>query len=700
MARLVEVDEIPDGRQKVRLTEEPSEGFGARVSRELKDIPRQLGLTARAGLNGIGGTVGLLSDPIGGLINAAAGSHLLTARGLTDRLGDAVGLPKPQTDTERMVADGAELLTPGAALPKAASKVATVVSKPMAKQAMQAMAQNPLAQTVSSGAAGLAGGYARETGGDEGAQFLTSLAAGLATPYGMSKAQDIGQAASRLAKRFMTTPETMNAQINLQIEGALRQGGVNFSELPAHVQATIRNDVAEALTVNPNGLSPAAIARLADYRMTGLTPTAATVTLDPALVTQQKNLAKAGANSKDPAAQALSRVEHGNNARLIENLNEAGAGGAPGAFQTGSRLLNTLGSHAEAQQSAISDLYRQARDSQGRVASLDPRFFTNAAGAMLDREMKGGFLPQQFKDMLDGFATGSVPLNIETAEQFKTMIGNAQRGAQDGNVRRALGLVREALDNTPLQGPGNTIPALDGGGAALGQQAIDAFNQARSANRQFMQQVEQTPALSAALADAAPDAFFAKHVLNAPVRDLEATLRIVGNNPQTLQAIRAEVVNHLKIKALSGASDEVGKVSQSAFKRELDKIGDEKLRLLFSEPEIAQLRALSRVASYEQVQPVGSAVNNSNTTGALAGLVERVATSPLLAKIPLGSALQQPAQNISIGLQANRMMGVPQYLGNPAVAAMNQPPGLLMSPAALMALRGEDEKKPKGLLLP
>jgi hypothetical protein len=107
------------------------------------------------------------------------------------------------------------------------------------------------------------------------------------------------------------------------------------------------------------------------------------------------------------------------------------------------------------------------------------------------------------------------------------------------------------------------------------------------------------------------------------------------------------------------------------------------------------LKAVGRVASYEQFQPRGSAVNNSNTAGtALSAVLDRVANSPLLSKLPLGNALAQPAQNISVGIRANQAMNVPNALMMPALGP-RRPNALLLSPAAFM---GGDDRDRNSLL--
>ena len=129
--------------------------------------------------------------------------------------------------------------------------------------------------------------------------------------------------------------------------------------------------------------------------------------------------------------------------------------------------------------------------------------------------------------------------------------------------------------------------------------------------------------------------------------------------PQGLPVVRDAILAHLKDKALGGASDEIGKFSQSAFNRELKKIGDQKLSLFFSPEELGQLKMTGRVASYMQNQPVGSAVNNSNSGALLLGK-----GIDLLNKLPGGQTfLGQPLQNINVSIQQR--------------AAQNVLPGLL-----------------------
>ena len=117
------------------------------------------------------------------------------------------------------------------------------------------------------------------------------------------------------------------------------------------------------------------------------------MTLDPAAITREQNLAKQGMNSPDKAAQQLGQVENANNRRLIDNLNGLGASTPDDAFAGGQRIIGVLSKRDDAAKAAIGARYDAARASNGRAAALDPSAFTNKANNQLDDALLGGKLP-------------------------------------------------------------------------------------------------------------------------------------------------------------------------------------------------------------------------------------------------------------------------------------------------------------------
>lgn len=625
--------------------QERPERFGERVNRELASAPRQIGLTARHGIEGLSDVAGIFTEPVRAGLNAA-GMNIPKLN-----IPDMLGLPSPETPTERVVGEASRFVAGSGGMVGAAGKAAPLV-RGMAKPVLSAIASNPGMQLSSAAGAGLAGGITRETGGNNLAQILASLAGGVVAPLGVTGLQKAGRAAMSLI------PKT-DLDVNIKINDALRRSGITLDALPAGVRQSIREDVRKSLNVGGD-LSTDAVRRLADYRRVGATPTAAGITLDPVTVTQQRNLAKIGANTRDPVAQQLSRVQNENTNTLITALNDLGAGSSGDAVATGGKVIGSLGNRAGQIKGAINSLYDAARATDGRSASLDPAAFTTTANNLLDESLLGGKLSGDVRGHLNSIAVGKTPLTVDVAEQLKTRIGELQRASADKAERMALGLVRKALDDTPL---------LDG----QGQQAIDAFNKARRANRLWMQTVEKTPALQAVLEGVEPDKFVQKFIIGSGeksnIMDVHMLKRAIKNDTATVQAIKGNILQYLKAKATNGAPDEAANFSSSAFGKALNAIGERKLGLFFSREELDQLNAVARVARYEQFQPSGSAVNNSNTAGSVvATALDRIGGSSLLGKIPLGPALiGDPARNIAISMRSKGMLDIPQAITSKAM---------------------------------
>lgn len=664
-------------------------GFGEQLNDFVADAPRQLGLTARHAVEGVGGMFdSLVGNPLRTLAAPVLGNKPTADTGAA--LADAVGLPKPQTSGERIVGDAARMVA-GGLLPIAAGAGLAKNATGVTQKVGQLMAAKPAMQLASAGAAGAAGGYTRETGGDEKSQLIASLVAGIGAPMAAGAAGRAGAAARRaVAGRPVPPPQ----QIEITINNALQPSGLSLSSLPSDVAATIRRDVQEAFKVS-DSLTPDAVRRLADYRLTGLTPTAARLSLDPGQITRQENLMKLAANSRDLAAQDLVQTKNANNRQLTSGLNNLGANTADDVYAAGEQVTGALGAYDQRAKGVIGKLYDRARDNSGRSAQLDPSAFTQRAGNLLNESNAESFLPPDIRNKLNAFATGQTPLTVDIAEQFKTSIGRLQRNASDGNMRHALGVVRQALDETPLLQ-----------GQEVGEGAMKAFDRARSVNRRYMQIVEKTPALQAVRDGIEPDKFVQQFIVGggskANVMDVDRLRRAVAKDPEALTAIKTQIAAHLKNKALSNAADETGTFSQSGYNNALKAIGDRKLGMFFQPEEIAQLKAIGRVASYEQVQPAGSAVNNSNSAGAIGAILERIANSSLIGKIPLGSVMRQPVENIVIGQQSGRALDAPRAVVAPMLPQTRARPLPVLSPAALVGTESEEQRKRRqaGLLLP
>lgn len=153
----------------------------------INQIPRQIGLTARYGLEGLGQTAEivfepirqLITDPLARMLFKPSLSDLVTGKRApqgqplgkaASDLADWIGLPSPQGANERVVADATRMVAGMGGLLGAANKAAQLPG--LIGQVGTFMAQNPVNQLVSAAGAGGAAGASREAGGDPAMQAV------------------------------------------------------------------------------------------------------------------------------------------------------------------------------------------------------------------------------------------------------------------------------------------------------------------------------------------------------------------------------------------------------------------------------------------------------------------------------------------------------------------------------------------------
>lgn len=143
------------------------------------DLERQLGLTARYGAQGLAGVVGLAYDPIAAVQNYLFGTETQPLREQVKRALTDLGVPEPETATERVIgaiSEGAVGAGGQAALARGAERALTAGAQRVAGQ----LAAQPGAQAAAGGTGGGAAQVVAEAGGGPGAQLAAGLAGGVA----------------------------------------------------------------------------------------------------------------------------------------------------------------------------------------------------------------------------------------------------------------------------------------------------------------------------------------------------------------------------------------------------------------------------------------------------------------------------------------------------------------------------------------
>lgn len=158
----------------------------------IEETGRQLGLTARHGIEGIGGLYDIFANPIKASLNTVLPDDMQIQGQTGKKLSDMIGLPEPESGTQRVVGDIVRAAASGGGFVKGAQLGAKATTG-VANAVMQQLAKAPAAQIVAAGSSGAASGLTREAGGGAGAQLAAGLAGAMA-PTAVGSAINAGRA--------------------------------------------------------------------------------------------------------------------------------------------------------------------------------------------------------------------------------------------------------------------------------------------------------------------------------------------------------------------------------------------------------------------------------------------------------------------------------------------------------------------------
>ena len=628
----------------------------------INELPRQLGLTARYALEGPAQAAQIFTEPVANFMRMA-GVNTKPLGEVASSFADYLGMPKPSNANERVIAEASKLVSGGggsAALANRlggaasnvlqyAGKEAAPVLQSTAQKLFQSLAANPAQQAGAAAGAGLAGGASREAGGNELYQTGAALAGGVLGGKAADAVMSGGDLLRRLSNLRMTPQE-----YDVKISKVLQQSGVDYSQIPERVKQSLRTELAGALQADKE-IDPAAVSRLAAFKEVGITPTRGMVSQNPVQITREMNLAKSGANSADEGLQGLALLQNQNNAKLISNLNELGANRG-NVLNAGERVTSSILGNQAGLRSAEQAAWDQAKGLPGYKQPVAAGILSDVNKA-LDEEGMMGFLSPEISRYMADFQGGKQPFTPQAYRNLMSML--ATEKSVGGNPAAAARIASDTLLRGDLRPAGFTntgnLPVTQDMAAGMrnadnaATEAIDAVNAARRLTRQAYDYEGSTPLVRSVLSEGAssdPQRIAQRFVIGGTANEAADLVQQVG--PQNIGVIKDAVLNHLKDKAVSGAADETAKFSQSAFNKAMRDLGDRKLELLFSPEELRALQTNGRVAALMQSQPVGSAVNNSNSGALMLGRGGDIFAS-IANKLPFGrAAVVDPLQDIMI----------------------------------------------------
>jgi len=266
-------------KKEESIVEKISQGAALAV----KEFPRQLGLTARAGITGAAGLPLMAGDALNQLINMIGGNLPMASKSMQTLLTSA-GLPEPATKEEKISQDVASALA-GVAAPAALAQRSLQVAQTTGAQApalSRFFAENvPLQASAAAGGA-LASAAGREYADvGAGGQLGLAMLGGMAAPSGIAgSAQVLGRAGKEVVRPFTA-------------------GG----------REAIVGKVLEQLANRPQGLAQ----RLEEFQapIGGYTPTTAQASRDVGLIS-----AETAIRGMDTTGQFAAQASQANKARM------------------------------------------------------------------------------------------------------------------------------------------------------------------------------------------------------------------------------------------------------------------------------------------------------------------------------------------------------------------------------------------------
>ena len=200
---------------------QPSRGF-------LQEAGRQMGLTARYGIEGVGGVADFLATPFRGAVNVVAPEDM-QAQPMAPQIANMLGLPQPETATERVVGQATR------GLAGAATGMGLAQATRPATQAGQSfrnlLTVAPKTQLASATSAGAGSSLAAEMGFGDVGQMVAGMGDGLA-PY----------AAPAMATRNLAAVPQQSRQVIAES----REAGYTLP--PSQTNPSFTNKVIESLS--------------------------------------------------------------------------------------------------------------------------------------------------------------------------------------------------------------------------------------------------------------------------------------------------------------------------------------------------------------------------------------------------------------------------------------------------------------------
>lgn len=205
---------------------------------------RGLGLGTRNAVEGFANVASIFTDPVAAALNATLGTDIRSLRDTVPEALTAAGLPKPETEGERLMARAQREVAGVIPTMGAGLAIKATAKAPEALNVARALTEKPVVQAIGAAGSGLASQVAAESGADPWLEAAAGIGGSIA---GMGAAE--GLAAGGRAVRALVQPFTQAGRERIATDALLRSSA-DPEGLASRIQAGL-DDTGQRLPGSP-----------------------------------------------------------------------------------------------------------------------------------------------------------------------------------------------------------------------------------------------------------------------------------------------------------------------------------------------------------------------------------------------------------------------------------------------------------------
>lgn len=428
--------------------------------------------------------------------------------------------------------------------------------------------------------------------------------------------------------------QALEAQLARDLEN---RGAVQWRELMPDAQGSMLRD-AEASLRATGRISPEVLQRTADFRALGMEGTLGASTRDPRLWQFEQNTS--GVPGR--AGQLLTDRFVADNQALTRSARDLASrtGGQAGTpYGAGDRARQELLKKYDEMQAEVGGMYNDIRRSVGEQTGMRPERLLTMLDDLADEAASEPVVSSVRNRLkrLGGMPSKEEPKALVLGADGKPLVTSEAPGGkltvtQAEELRKFIGRLSDGNDPSVQRIKKELVDALDDD--VFATRGADAFAAARAKARERFSMYGARP-LKALTEGKLVEDKIVGNITSMPVRDLEAWKNAMLSASPAGPSQGGAAWNDLRRQVLEGAIDSAtasGKFLGRKFSDALDKIGPERLMILFSPQEVAQLETIRRAAWNTTVEVPFSRVNYSGTGAMLADLMQRMGLGQSIAK--------------------------------------------------------------------